>query len=105
MARYFTQRGEWEHARERLLRDSISYRDINYDPLIAGGQMTLLDGDAKIAPGVEMRVTPGHNRDMCIVLRQVKGGNVLFLVRPDSYRCPLASKLGSGFRPLPVNHD
>jgi len=78
MARYFTQRGEWEHARERLVRDAVSYRGINYDPLIAGGQMTLLDGDSKVAPGVEMRVTPGHNRDMCIVLARSKGETFCF---------------------------
>ncbi len=78
MARYYAQRGEWNHARERLARDTVSYRDINYDPLIAGGQMTLLDGDAKVAPGVEMRVAAGHNLDMCIVLARSRGETFCF---------------------------
>jgi glyoxylase-like metal-dependent hydrolase (beta-lactamase superfamily II) len=30
--------------------------------------MTLLDGDAKVAPGVEIRVAAGHTLNMCIVL-------------------------------------
>lgn len=78
VARYFTQKGEWEHAREKLTRDAVSYRDINYDPLIASGQMTLLEGDVQVAPGIEMRVTPGHNRDMCIVLVRSKGETFCF---------------------------
>jgi glyoxylase-like metal-dependent hydrolase (beta-lactamase superfamily II) len=77
-ARYFAQRGEWEHGQERLSRDAVSYRDVNYDPLIASGRMTLLDGDGLAAPGVEMLVTPGHNRDMCIVLARSQGETFCF---------------------------
>lgn len=77
-ATYFAQRGEWEHAKERLARDRMSYHDVNYDPLLASGQMTLLDGDAEIVPGVEMRITPGHNRDMCIVLARSEGQTFCF---------------------------
>ena len=77
-ARYFAQRGEWEHAHERLARDAVSYRDVNYDPLIAGGQMTLLDGDSELAPSIEMHVAPGHNRDMCIVLARAPGETFCF---------------------------
>ena len=65
-ARYFASRGEWEHAHERLWRDGVSYNDLNYDPLVASGQMTLVEGAGEIAPGVWMRPAPGHNRDMCI---------------------------------------
>ncbi len=78
MARYYARKGEWEHARERLARDAVSYRDVNYDPLITGGRMTLLDGDAEVASGVEMRVAAGHNRDMCIVLARSKGETFCF---------------------------
>ena len=78
-ARYFAQHGEWDHARERLARDAVSYRDVNYEPLIASGRMTLLHGDAEVAPGIEMIVTPGHNRDMCIVLVRSHGETFCFL--------------------------
>jgi glyoxylase-like metal-dependent hydrolase (beta-lactamase superfamily II) len=67
-ARYVTQRGELNHAREQHPRDAVSYRAINYEPLIESGRMRLLDGDGEVAPGVEVRVAPGHNRDMMIVL-------------------------------------
>jgi glyoxylase-like metal-dependent hydrolase (beta-lactamase superfamily II) len=35
--------------------------------------MHLLDGDVEVAPGVEVRVAPGHNRDMMIVLVRSRG--------------------------------
>jgi glyoxylase-like metal-dependent hydrolase (beta-lactamase superfamily II) len=66
-ARYFVQRGELNHAREQHPRDAVSYRAVNYEPLIESGALHLLDGDAEIAPGVELRVAPGHNRDMMAV--------------------------------------
>lgn len=72
-ARYFTQRGEVEHARERHPRDAVSYRDVNYEPLIESGHMHLLDGDGEIEPGVEVRVKPGHNRDMMVVILRSHG--------------------------------
>jgi glyoxylase-like metal-dependent hydrolase (beta-lactamase superfamily II) len=72
-ARYITQRGELEHAREQHPRDAVSYRAVNYEPLLESGQMTLLDGDVEVAPGIEVRVAPGHNRDMMIVLARSRG--------------------------------
>lgn len=78
-ARYFTARGEWEHAHERLLRDKVSYIDANYDPLVNTGQMILLDGDCEIVPGVWMRRAPGHNRDMMVVTAESGGRTFCFL--------------------------
>jgi len=72
-ARYVIQRGELDHAREQLPRDAVSYRAVNYEPLIESGHMHLLDGDAEVAPGVEVRVTPGHTRDMMVVLVRSHG--------------------------------
>ena len=72
-ARYFTQRGELLHAREQLPRDAVSYRAINYEPLLEAGQLHLLDGDIEILPGVHLQVTPGHNRDMMVVIVRAGG--------------------------------
>ena len=66
-ARYIANRGEWEHALERHPRDAVSYRDVNYEPLIQSGSMELLPGDAELLPGLSLTVTPGHNRTMWIV--------------------------------------
>jgi glyoxylase-like metal-dependent hydrolase (beta-lactamase superfamily II) len=72
-ARYVVQRGEVDHAREQHPRDAVSYRAVNYESLIDTGRMHLLDGDVEVAPGVEVRVAPGHNRDMMIVLVRSRG--------------------------------
>ena len=77
-ARYLASRGEWEHAHERHVRDSASYLDENYDPLVASGQMTLVEGDYEVAPGVWMRRAPGHNRDMMVVTAESAGRTFCF---------------------------
>ena len=78
-ARYFTQRGEWEYAHTRNARDSVSYRDANYNPLVSSGQMELLSGTVEIVPGVEVAVAPGHNRDMMIV-KATSGGQTFCML-------------------------
>jgi glyoxylase-like metal-dependent hydrolase (beta-lactamase superfamily II) len=77
-ARYYTRRGEWEHAHERHIRDSVSYIDANYDPLVESGRMVLLDGDCEIAPGVALKLAPGHNRDMTVVTATSGGQTFCF---------------------------
>ncbi len=64
---YCTQRGELEHARSGSPRDAVSYRPVNYEPLIERGVLRLLDGDTEIAPGIRLEVAKGHNRDMMVV--------------------------------------
>ena len=68
-ARYFAHRGEMEHGRLQLERDAVSYLAPNYEPLIATGQMTLLDSDRiaadpEICPGISVELFPGHTRQL-----------------------------------------
>ena len=77
-AKYFVQKGEWEHAHE-YQRDGISYISANYDPLVESGQMTLLEGDSEIVPGVSVRVYPGHTRDMQAILIQSGGKTACYI--------------------------
>jgi glyoxylase-like metal-dependent hydrolase (beta-lactamase superfamily II) len=62
-AKYYAQRGEWEHAHAGE-RDGVSYLGDNYDPLVESGTMELLPGDREIVPGISVKVFPGHTRDM-----------------------------------------
>jgi glyoxylase-like metal-dependent hydrolase (beta-lactamase superfamily II) len=78
-ARYFASRGEWEHAHERHARDAVSYIDAGYDPLVESGQMTLVEGDHEVVPGVRMRRAPGHNRDMMVITAESRGQTFCFL--------------------------
>jgi glyoxylase-like metal-dependent hydrolase (beta-lactamase superfamily II) len=64
---YYTRRGEWERAHLRHPRDTIAYVDANYDPLLESGQMRLISDDREIAPGVWLRLAPGHTRNLMII--------------------------------------
>jgi glyoxylase-like metal-dependent hydrolase (beta-lactamase superfamily II) len=102
-ARYVTQRGEVEHAREQHPRDAVSYRAVNYEPLIEAGVMQLLDGDGEVAPCVEVRVTPGHNRDMMVVM--VRSGGETWCQFADlvEYTAQLTPTWVSGFDLFPLD--
>jgi glyoxylase-like metal-dependent hydrolase (beta-lactamase superfamily II) len=84
-ARYFAAAGELAHGRLQLERDAVSYLAPNYDPLIASGQLTLLDPlgkieaagglsgadrdiplqtAAEIVPGITVEPFPGHTASM-----------------------------------------
>ncbi len=89
-ARYFAAAGELAHGRLQLERDRVSYLAPNYDPLIAAGQLTLIDLDraggfaaddarlrgpdplppvriqtnAEIVPGLWVESLPGHTPDV-----------------------------------------
>lgn len=93
-ARYFAAAGEVAHGRLQLDRDRVSYLGPNYDPLLASGQLTLLDPhglggftpddprlrdrspaaaplarpriqtSAEILPGLTVEAFPGHTADM-----------------------------------------
>ena len=77
-AKYYAQEGEWRHAHENQ-RDASSYFTENYDPLVESGQMQLLKGDCEIAPGVSVRVYPGHTRDMQAILLQSGGKTACYI--------------------------
>jgi glyoxylase-like metal-dependent hydrolase (beta-lactamase superfamily II) len=104
-AKYYARRGEWEHAHLRHPRDSVAYLDANYDPLVDSGQMTLVAEDEfEAAPGIRMRLAPGHNRDLMIVTAQSNGQTFCFL----SDMAPLAAHLSptwvAGFDLYPLEH-
>jgi glyoxylase-like metal-dependent hydrolase (beta-lactamase superfamily II) len=70
-ARYFAHRGEVTHGHLQLERDGVSYISENYDPLIASGQMTLLDTEpgerTPIVPGISVECCPGHTAQLLAV--------------------------------------
>ncbi len=82
-ARYFVHQGEVEHGHLQLERDGVSYISENYDPLIAAGQMTLLNpgtGEvAEIVPGVSVEVFPGHTAQMMAVMIDSGGERACYI--------------------------
>lgn len=78
-AKYYAQQGEVEHGHRQLERDAISYISANYDPLIASGQMRLLNSDAEIVPGISVRVFPGHTRYMQAIVIENGGQRACYI--------------------------
>jgi len=101
-ARYIAQRGELEHAREQHPRDAVSYRAVNYEPLIEAGCMELMEGDGDIVPGVEVRVAPGHNRNMTIVMVRSGGQTWCHLADLAMYAAQVTPTWVSGFDLFPL---
>lgn len=83
-ARYFAHRGEVEHGHLQLERDAISYVSDNYDPLIASGQMTLLDvtekgGPQDIVPGISVELFPGHTAQLMGIHIESEGQHACYI--------------------------
>lgn len=78
-AKYYVQEGEVKHGHLQLERDRVSYISDNYDPLIASGQMQLLNGAAEIAPGITVAVYPGHTRNLQAIFIRSGGQTACYI--------------------------
>jgi glyoxylase-like metal-dependent hydrolase (beta-lactamase superfamily II) len=76
-ARYAVQRGEWEQALHPVERDKPSYLPARLKPLGESKTLSLLDGDAPVAPGIEAVLVPGHTAFHQGV-KVVSGGRTFF---------------------------
>ena len=76
-ARYYVQRGEWEHGLHPNERDRGSYIEEYFRP--AESQTELLEGDREIIPGIRVEVVPGHTRDLQCVRIESRGESAYFL--------------------------
>ncbi len=76
-ARYYVQRGEWEHALCPTERDRASYMPEFF--LAAEPQTDFLNGDAEIVPGVRVEVVPGHTRHLQCVWVESQGHKACFI--------------------------
>jgi glyoxylase-like metal-dependent hydrolase (beta-lactamase superfamily II) len=78
-AKYYIQRGEWEHGQRQLERDRVSYISDNYNPLIESGQAELISGDREIVPGISVRLYPGHTMNMQSVIVKSQGRTACYI--------------------------
>ncbi|MBN1200878.1 MAG: MBL fold metallo-hydrolase [Anaerolineae bacterium] len=84
-AEYMVQRREFEDAMQPNERTRATYLPVNYEPLAASGQLTLLDGDTDILPGISGVVTPGHTPGHQCVLFERGGQRALFVADMASF--------------------
>ncbi len=103
-ARYFAHRGEVEHGRLQLERDAISYIADNYEPLIASGQMTLIDAGAEITPGITTELFPGHTAQMMAIHIDSCGQRATYIsdLIPTSAHLDVTWCMGYDLDPLSV---
>jgi glyoxylase-like metal-dependent hydrolase (beta-lactamase superfamily II) len=101
-ARYYVQEGEWRHGQLQTERDRISYISDNYNPLIETGQMTLLNGDQEITPGISVRIYPGHTKYMQAVMIESQGKKACYIsdLIPTSHHLDLAWGMAFDLYPL-----
>jgi glyoxylase-like metal-dependent hydrolase (beta-lactamase superfamily II) len=76
-ARYYVQRGEWEHALAPNERDHASY--IAEFVRAAEPQTIFLVGDQELIPGIRVQVLPGHNRNLQAVWIESGGERACFI--------------------------
>ena len=68
-AKVFVQRSEWEFALNPDVRSQSGYITDDFTPLMDGHrQIEMLDGDAEVVPGVEVRHVGGHTPGSQVVL-------------------------------------
>ncbi len=102
-ARYVVQRGEHHYATHTNERTAASYFPHNWDALLAGGRLELIEGEREIVPGVRVVASAGHVPFHQSVL--VDGGDgavACFLgdVCPTASHLPLPWIMGYDVEPL-----
>jgi glyoxylase-like metal-dependent hydrolase (beta-lactamase superfamily II) len=76
-ARYYVQRGEWEHAVAPTERDRASYIESYFRA--AEGRTTFLEGDQEVLPGIRVQVVPGHTTNLQAVWVESRGERACFV--------------------------
>ena len=102
-ATYFAHTGEVEHGRRQWERDRISYVADNYEPMIATGQMQLVEGDrAEIVPGISVECYPGHTKQCMAVHIESGGDHACFIsdLIPTSAHLDVGWAMGFDLDPL-----
>ena len=101
-AKYYAPEGEWQYSRKPSERDAISYIPDNYDPLVASGQMTLLKGGEEIAPGISVKIFPGHTAHMQAIIVESQGKTACYIsdLMPTSAHIDLTWGMSFDLYPL-----
>lgn len=101
-ARYVAHRGEHHYATHTNERTAASYFLANWDPVLASGQMELIDGTAEIVRGIRFRPTPGHTPHHQSIVVDGGGETAVFLgdVCPTAAHLPLPWIMGYDVEPL-----
>lgn len=101
-ASYVIRRGEWEDAQHPHERNRASYAADDFAPIATSGQLTLVDDDAEIMPGVRTVRTGGHTAHHQFVRIESGGQTAVFMADliPTTAHVPLAWIMGYDLYPM-----
>lgn len=77
-ARYFVQEGEYREALAPNERTRGTYFAENFEPLMAAGQLQLVDGEYELIPGVMFLPTPGHTANHASIVLSSGGETAIY---------------------------
>jgi len=78
-ARYLVQRLDLAEASFPNERTQATFHAHNWQPLLATGQLAVIDGPQQVAPGVRTDIAPGHTLALQMVWVESAGESLLFL--------------------------
>jgi glyoxylase-like metal-dependent hydrolase (beta-lactamase superfamily II) len=78
-ARYIIQQLEWDDATHPSERTRASYIPETFKPIVDGGNLELVNGNAEILPGVQVLVTGGHTRGHQVIFLESEGQKAIYL--------------------------
>lgn len=77
-ARYYIQKGEYEAAMHPNDRTRGTYFAENFEPLVASGQLELVEGEVEVMPGAHFWATPGHTWDHASIALSSAGQTAIY---------------------------
>jgi glyoxylase-like metal-dependent hydrolase (beta-lactamase superfamily II) len=77
-ARYFIQAGEYETAMHPNERTRGTYFAENFEPLMASGQLELVEGEAELIDGARFWALPGHTADHASIALSSGGETAIY---------------------------
>lgn len=78
-AHHFIQEREWHDVNHPNSRSIHSYWSANFEPLLSGSQLVLIDGDKEISSGVRVKLCGGHTRGHQLLEIAGDGGKAVHL--------------------------
>ncbi len=101
-ATYFIRDREYRDATNPNERTKATYLPWNWEPLEHSGQLTLVEGDCEILPGVRLVGTPGHTLGHQSVLIRSSGKTFFYVADlcPTTAHIPLPWIMGYDVFPL-----
>lgn len=101
-ARYVVQRLELELARNPNRRSRAAYLAPNFEPLIAAGQLDVIDGDTELVPGIRLVRVGGHTPGLMVAFIESGGRTAVYCSDLVPTRAHIATPYVMGYDLLPL---